>query len=122
MMTKKALEQKTTDSSSKTIPCEECDGMGTIMKARLFPYGHREVEESCRVCGGWDELEEEKANEVILNVDIERIKTISNRDDYLDHYQKKLLNLRDEINAFEEKIETRREEIEGFEWLIRQIS
>lgn len=35
-----------------TIECEECNGTGEVMIAKLYPNGHTEVNEECPICGG----------------------------------------------------------------------
>jgi hypothetical protein len=39
--------------------CENCNGEGTVMVAKLYPNGHTEVNESCTECDGSGEIEME---------------------------------------------------------------
>ena len=40
------------DYPNREIECETCDGIGTVMIAKLYPNGHCEVNEDCPDCGG----------------------------------------------------------------------
>lgn len=32
--------------------CEECNGFGKVIIAKLYPNGHTEIEEECVACSG----------------------------------------------------------------------
>ncbi len=65
-----------------------------------------------------DELNTEKTEEVLLNVDPNRIKDIESRETYRKEYTKALLNVRAEEKTFLARIDTLKEEQANFEWLI----
>lgn len=65
---------------------------------------------------------EEELTETSLDVDLESIKTLSDRKSYIDTYNSKLLGILEEIDDLEEDLETKDAEIAKFEKLIEKIS
>lgn len=47
------------------VPCETCEGFGTVMVPKLYPSGHIEVDEDCPDCGGLGEVESEYDEEPV---------------------------------------------------------
>lgn len=68
------------------------------------------------------ELIDEKAEEIVLNVNVSKLKTIEDREAYILKYQGELLALKARIEEFEVLIEEKELEMENFTWLIEQVS
>lgn len=69
-----------------------------------------------------EELREEKTDEVVLNVDINRLGDIEARKNYIPVYMQNLLRLKDNIAQEDAEIEKLKEEIEGFEYMISLVT
>lgn len=68
------------------------------------------------------ELSDESAQEIVLNIDVESIKTIKDREEYLvDTYQQRLMDLIKEEEEIQANIATLEKEIEGFQKLIAKM-
>lgn len=68
------------------------------------------------------ELVDEKAEEIVLNVNVNKLKTIEDRESYILKYQGELLALKARIEEFDALIEEKELEMENFAWLIEQVS
>lgn len=68
------------------------------------------------------ELIDEKAEEIVLNVNVSKLKTIEDREAYILKYQGELLALKARIEEFDALIEEKELEMENFTWLIEQVS
>lgn len=62
------------ESELKTDMCENCNGEGSVMTAKLYPSGHHEVNETCDVCSGSGEIEILEEKQATISIEVPLIK------------------------------------------------